>query len=104
MSTLIFKDLGATGYRAALAIQESLVERKEDLPDILLFVEHPHVITIGRGGKESNIVDPGEVPVYRTSRGGGWSGRLPGAGNRAWRAAFGLPAHRFRAANCARTR
>ena len=78
MSTLIFKDLGATGYRAALAIQESLVERKEDLPDILLFVEHPHVITIGRGGKESNIVDPGEVPVYRTNRGGDATYHGPG--------------------------
>ena len=78
MSTLIFKDLGETDYRAALAIQESLVERKEDLPYILLFVEHPHVITIGRGGKESNIVDPGEVPVYRTNRGGDATYHGPG--------------------------
>jgi lipoate-protein ligase B len=80
MSTLIFKDLGEVDYRAALALQESLVERKrkEDLPDVLLFVEHRHVLTIGRGGKESNIVDPGEVPVYRTSRGGDATYHGPG--------------------------
>jgi lipoate-protein ligase B len=80
MSTLVFKDLGAIDYRAALSLQESLVERRriQDLPDIVLFVEHPHVITIGHAGKESNIVNPGEVPVYRTSRGGDATYHGPG--------------------------
>jgi lipoate-protein ligase B len=80
MSTLVFKDLGAIDYRAALSLQEGLVERRrnQDLPDIVLFVEHPHVITIGRAGKESNIVNPGEVPVHRTSRGGDATYHGPG--------------------------
>ncbi len=80
MSTLIFKDLGEMDYRAALSLQESLVESKrgENLPDILLFVEHPRVITIGRGGKELNVLDPGEAPVLRTSRGGDVTYHGPG--------------------------
>jgi lipoate-protein ligase B len=67
-------------YCAALTIQERLVELKqrETSPDILLFVEHPHVYTLGRGGKESNVLAPDDVPVYRTSRGGDVTYHGPG--------------------------
>lgn len=80
MSTLLFKDLGTLDYNAALALQESLVEQKqkEALSDILLFVEHPHVITLGRGGKEANVVDAAEVAVIRSSRGGDVTYHGPG--------------------------
>ena len=80
MSTLFYKDLGRLDYPAALALQEGLVASKhaENFPDILLFVEHPHVITLGRGGKESNVVAPGEVPVVRSSRGGDATYHGPG--------------------------
>lgn len=72
MAELLYKDLGPMEYLATLALQERLVALKqpETLPDILLFVEHPHVYTLGRGGKESNVLAPEDVPVYRTGRGG----------------------------------
>jgi lipoyl(octanoyl) transferase len=41
-------------------------------------VEHSHVYTLGRGGKESNVLRPKEVPVYRTSRGGDVTYHGPG--------------------------
>jgi lipoate-protein ligase B len=77
---LLYKNLGSMDYLAALALQEQLVERKqrESSPDILLFVEHPHVYTLGRGGDESNVLAPQEVPVYRTSRGGDVTYHGPG--------------------------
>jgi lipoate-protein ligase B len=80
MSALVFKDLGRLDYSTALSLQERLVESKhnENLPDILLFVEHPHVITLGRGGKEANIVSAAEVPVIRSSRGGDVTYHGPG--------------------------
>ena len=80
MSTLLFKDLGEMDYLAALSLQERLVEakRSEGLPDMVLLVQHPHVFTIGRGGKESNLLSPGDVPVYRTSRGGDVTYHGPG--------------------------
>ncbi len=80
MSTLVFKDLGAMDYSASLSLQEGLIEskRQENFPDILLFVEHPHVITIGRGGNELNVLQPGAVPVFRTSRGGDVTYHGPG--------------------------
>ena len=67
-------------YLAALGLQEQLValKQRETSPDILLFVEHPHVYTLGRGGKESNVLAPKEVPVYRTSRGGDVTYHGPG--------------------------
>ncbi len=67
-------------YLAVLKLQERLVESKqrESSADILLFVEHPHVYTLGRGGKESNVLSAKDVPVYRTSRGGDVTYHGPG--------------------------
>ena len=77
---LRFKDLGQMDYLAALEVQEQLVIRKqrETSADILLFVEHPHVYTLGRGGDESNVLAAQGVPVYRTSRGGDITYHGPG--------------------------
>jgi lipoyl(octanoyl) transferase len=77
---LVYKNLGSMDYCAALALQERLVEqRQHDFNhDLLLFVEHPHVYTLGRGGKESNVLAAREVPVYRTSRGGDVTYHGPG--------------------------
>jgi lipoate-protein ligase B len=77
---LHYQDVGLMDYHAALQLQERLVERKrrEASPDILLFVEHPHVYTLGRGGKESNVLAPQDVPVVRTSRGGDVTYHGPG--------------------------
>ena len=67
-------------FVAALALQEELVVRKqrEPSPDVLLFVEHPHVYTLGRGGDEANVLAPQDVPVTRTSRGGDVTYHGPG--------------------------
>jgi lipoyl(octanoyl) transferase len=77
---LCYQDLGRLDYLGALHLQERLVARKrrEVSPDILLFVEHPHVYTLGRGGKESNVLAPRKVPVIRTSRGGDVTYHGPG--------------------------
>jgi lipoyl(octanoyl) transferase len=77
---LLYRNLGRMDYVAALALQEQLVKRKqrEASADILFFVEHPHVYTLGRGGKESNVLAPQEVPVYRASRGGDVTYHGPG--------------------------
>ena len=80
MFSLLWQNLGSIGYKPALALQEELVAHKqrEPSPDILLLLEHPHVYTLGRGGHESNVLTPHEVPVYRTSRGGDVTYHGPG--------------------------
>lgn len=66
-------------YKQALEIQESLAaERKSGRgADHLLFVEHPHVITIGRNGHTSNILKPG-IEIFETNRGGDVTYHGPG--------------------------
>jgi lipoate-protein ligase B len=80
MTTLLYRDLGRLDYLAALEFQEQLLELKQrdPLPDVLLFVEHPHVYTLGRGGDAANVLAPQEVPVIRTSRGGDVTYHGPG--------------------------
>ncbi len=80
MVELLYTDLGRMDYPAAVALQERIVELKqrEHLADVILFVEHPHVYTLGRGGKASNVLAAGEVPVIRTSRGGDVTYHGPG--------------------------
>ena len=77
---LLYRALGRLDYLSALELQEQLVTRKqlEPSPDVLLFVEHSHVYTLGRGGKESNVLAPQDVPVIRTSRGGDVTYHGPG--------------------------
>ena len=77
---LLYQNLGSMDYLAALALQEKLVEIKhrDASADILLFVEHPHVFTLGRGGNDMNVLSAGDVPVHRTSRGGDVAYHGPG--------------------------
>ncbi len=80
MSILLHRDLGRAEYREALSLQETLVAFKQRAPspDLLLFVEHPHVYTTGRGGKAANVLDARDVPVHRTGRGGDVTYHGPG--------------------------
>ena len=57
-ATLDIRDLGRMRYADALAIQQDLVEQRKRglIPDQLLFVEHPHVITQGRNGHAENLL------------------------------------------------
>jgi len=48
---------GLLAYAPACALQRQLVEASKAgaIPDVLLFCEHPHVITLGRNGKKENL-------------------------------------------------
>ncbi|HSK29541.1 MAG TPA: lipoyl(octanoyl) transferase LipB [Candidatus Limnocylindria bacterium] len=80
MAELLYQDLGCLEYQTALGVQERFVRRKQLAPlaDVLLYVEHPHVYTLGRGGNEGNVLAPEEVPVHRTGRGGDVTYHGPG--------------------------
>ena len=80
MGRLLYQDLGPLEFAAALSRQEQLIELKQrqGVADILLFVEHPHLYTIGRGGDLDNVLAARDVPLYRTSRGGDVTYHGPG--------------------------
>jgi len=80
------RDLGRLKYAEAFELQQSLVgERKRGLvPDQLLIVEHPHVITLGRNGSLENLLASNEVlrragiSFFATDRGGDITYHGPG--------------------------
>jgi len=64
--TLEIRRLGCVAYDDALAMQRALVEdrRANRIGDVLLFVEHPHVLTLGvrKDGSRSHILaSPNEL-------------------------------------------
>lgn len=74
-------DLGIRGYREAWEQQLALVEdrKREKGVDTLLLVEHPHVITVGRGQQAAgNVVAAGDVEVVPIERGGDVTYHGPG--------------------------
>lgn len=77
---------GRIGYAEALDLQRALVRarRAGTIPDTLLLLEHPAVITIGKVGRDSNVLADGEaltqrgIEVVRTDRGGDITYHGPG--------------------------
>lgn len=78
---------GLTDYAEALELQRGLGRARtqgEISDDLLLLVEHPDVVTLGRGAHESNVVAPGAllgehgVEVHEVERGGDVTYHGPG--------------------------
>jgi lipoyl(octanoyl) transferase len=66
-------------FHVALTLQDRLVQAiaAGQEPDTLLLLEHPPVYTMGRGGNDANLLDPG-LMVIRTNRGGDVTWHGPG--------------------------
>lgn len=80
-SPLSVRDLGQLDYAAALELQHALVaERAADhIPDTLLLVEHPPVITLGRRRDSAgHVLTPGATPIVQVERGGDVTWHGPG--------------------------
>lgn len=79
-------DLGFRDYEESLRIQDRIVARRKSgfLPDCLLSVDYPPIITLGRGGKREHLLaGPKElrkrgVRVYPAGRGGDITFHGPG--------------------------
>jgi len=86
MSTLLITDLGLISWSDAYALQERVVAaRKADaIEDVLLFCEHPHVITLGRNASQKNLLASERVlrqkgvELQETNRGGDITYHGPG--------------------------
>jgi lipoyl(octanoyl) transferase len=87
MTPLRVADLGLRPYAEVLELQRDLRRRRiegELAEDVLLLVEHPPVITLGRGTRPSSLpIEPAElerrgVEVYEVERGGDVTFHGPG--------------------------
>lgn len=94
-----FRDLGKMDYQEAWDYQEDLfaktvalkiqnrnlpAEEQTPTPNYLLFVEHPHVYTLGKSGKEENLLldekglEDHHATYYKINRGGDITYHGPG--------------------------
>ena len=79
MSSLNIIDLGLTEYQRALEIQKTLVKDRLDnsIPDTLLLVEHPHVVTLGKQTSPNDVLN-NSIPIVKIDRGGSATYHGPG--------------------------
>jgi len=78
--------LGLVAYAAALELQQQLVARRRrgEIPDQLLLLQHPHVITLGTSSRPEHILIDDEqrrlldIQLHHTGRGGDVTYHGPG--------------------------
>ena len=87
MNELLVVDLGTLPYASALALQRDVARRRitgEIDEDVLLLVEHPPVVTLGRTAKAANLIASPEflasqgVELFEVERGGDVTFHGPG--------------------------
>ncbi len=84
--TLEIRRAGRIGYADGLAMQEELVRRRRagEIPDTLVLLEHPHVLTLGSGATMEHVLlsDADRaargIELFRTGRGGDVTYHGPG--------------------------
>jgi lipoyl(octanoyl) transferase len=83
---LAVRRLGVVPYAEALALQAELVQKRRigEIADTLLLLEHPHVITLGSGAHQENILLTNDervaagIELFDAGRGGDVTYHGPG--------------------------
>jgi lipoate-protein ligase B len=74
-------DLERREYGEVWKLQQELVAARQrgEIPDTLVLVEHPEVITLGRRqSSQANVVAAGDIPLFEIERGGDVTYHGPG--------------------------
>ena len=74
-------EAGRVPYEDALAWQRRLAQEQiadRSLPDTLLLVEHPPVLTLGRGSRAAHLLNTSGIDVVEVERGGDVTYHGPG--------------------------
>ena len=64
-----FLNLGNQAYADTYEQMRSLVQAKS-FKDQIWFLEHPPVFTLGTAADKAHVLNPGDIPVIQTDRGG----------------------------------
>jgi lipoyl(octanoyl) transferase len=86
MPPLLITDLGLLSWSDAYALQQRVVAARKSgvIDDVLLFCEHPHVLTLGRNASQKNllasenVLRQKNVELRETNRGGDITYHGPG--------------------------
>ena len=67
----IVRHLGVQDYASTLEkMQQFNAKRAAETPDEIWLLEHPAVFTLGTNGKEEHLLNPQNIPVIQSDRGG----------------------------------
>ncbi|WP_457665722.1 lipoyl(octanoyl) transferase LipB [Thiolapillus sp.] len=68
---VIIRDLGQKDYvETWRAMRDFTDSRRPETPSEIWLLEHPPVFTQGQAGKAEHLLDPGDIPVVQSDRGG----------------------------------
>jgi lipoyl(octanoyl) transferase len=68
---IIIRKLGFCGYETSFqAMQAFTLQRTAESQDEFWILQHPPVFTQGQAGKAEHIINPGEIPIVQSDRGG----------------------------------
>lgn len=71
MSSVIVRELGLQPYPSTLQAMQKLTQhRPADRDDEIWLLEHEPVFTQGQAGKPEHLLNPGDIPVVLSDRGG----------------------------------
>ena len=82
MQSVDIRILGIVEYTDALELMSALQQQRinEEIPDTILFLEHPEIVTVGPRARNDGIAPPSDYKSHPVDRGGGltWHGLSPG--------------------------
>ncbi|GAB6264394.1 lipoyl(octanoyl) transferase LipB [Photobacterium sp. R1] len=68
---LIVRNLGLKDYSVTYeAMHDFTADRDDDTVDEIWLVEHLPVFTQGQAGKAEHVLNPGDIPIFQSDRGG----------------------------------
>ena len=69
--SLLIRQLGMQPYEKTWQDMQAFTDQRNDeTDDELWLLQHPPVYTLGKNGKPEHILDPGDIPVVQSDRGG----------------------------------
>lgn len=69
--SIIVRELGLQSYQQVWQDMQAFTDqRTASTPDELWSVQHPPVYTLGKNAKPEHVLEPGDIPVVKSDRGG----------------------------------
>ena len=80
MQTVDIRILGIVEYTDALELMSALQQQRinEEIPDTILFLQHPEIVTVGPRARNDGIAPPSDYKSHPVDRGGGLTWHGPG--------------------------
>ena len=69
LDNLIFKSLGQVNYYETLQLMKNHI-KEDDFNNEIWLLEHPSIFTLGTAADEKHILNPRNIPIVQSDRGG----------------------------------